>query len=227
MTSLVFTGSRSGQVTFLFLLLMEWFRSKRKLLLAAGFAGLIVGVWTFMPAEYKGRFESIWNPQATDETAEESAQGRIEGIKDGYRLLQLRPVFGFGAGTFSEARGLVGELGGLAAHNLYGQVMGELGLAGSLLLLAIALQIVKQCERLRRGNLPAQGAPPNFNYLFAIAILEVLMLLLFQGNFGHNLYRYTWLWISAFLLVAVHFDRQPSPKTDLAAAPTDQTSLAR
>ena len=31
-----------------------------------------------------------------------------------------------------------------------------------------------------------------------------VLLLLFEGNFGHNLLRYSWLWYGAFLIIARH-----------------------
>lgn len=210
-TCVVFTGSRSGQLAFLAVLLMEWTRAKRKILLAGFFAGVLVGVWSVMPAQYQGRFESIWKPEATDATAEESAQGRVEGIKDGFALAKKRPLFGFGAGTFGEARGLVGELQGLAAHSLYGQVMGELGLVGSMLLILISVSIWRQAAALRRDCVSGKTGPPSFYCLLSIAVAQTLLLLLFLGFSGHNLYRHTWLWIAAFIMLAVHFRAREQP----------------
>ena len=31
-----------------------------------------------------------------------------------------------------------------------------------------------------------------------------VLLLLFMGNFGHNLFRFTWLWYGGFLIIARH-----------------------
>ena len=36
------------------------------------------------------------------------------------------------------------------------------------------------------------------------ATLVGVVLLLFMGNFGHNLFRYSWLWYGGFLLIARH-----------------------
>jgi len=75
-------------------------RSQRRIaLLLLGIVALNLA-WAYMPLQYKSRFESIWNPSVTDKTAEESAEGRIEGIKDGYYMLFNRPFLGYGAGTF-------------------------------------------------------------------------------------------------------------------------------
>ena len=36
------------------------------------------------------------------------------------------------------------------------------------------------------------------------AIGVAVFLLLFMGNFGHNLFRFTWLWYGGFLIIARH-----------------------
>ena len=41
--------------------------------------------------------------------------------------------------------------------------------------------------------------------LTAVACTDTVLLLLFQGIFGHNLYRYNWILISAFLVLASYF----------------------
>ena len=36
------------------------------------------------------------------------------------------------------------------------------------------------------------------------AVGVAVFLLLFMGNFGHNLFRFTWLWYGGFLIIARH-----------------------
>jgi O-antigen ligase len=187
----------------LFLFLVLW-QSKHKIKYLIYVTVLLSIVWNYMPMQYKARFESIWDPSATTETATESAHDRIEGLKDGYKLLLNRPLFGYGAGAFREARYEVGHLGGLASHNLYGEVMGDLGSVGVLIFLMISIAIYRNSKRLMKQTKDDVDSPMYFYYLLGFAILSVLYLLLFQGNFGHNLYRYTWLWISAFLMIGLN-----------------------
>ncbi|HEV3235487.1 MAG TPA: hypothetical protein VGZ25_00765, partial [Gemmataceae bacterium] len=42
----------------------------------------------------------------------------------------------------------------------------------------------------------------DFLYYVSGAIGLALVLLLFEGNFGHNLFRFTWLWYGGFLIIA-------------------------
>src|SRR5262249_36241906 len=44
----------------------------------------------------------------------------------------------------------------------------------------------------------------DFVYQLAKAIGLAVALLLFEGLFGHNLYRYTWLWYGGFLVISAH-----------------------
>lgn len=200
--SIIFTGSRSGQITLLLFLVFMIMRSQRRIaLILLGIVALNLA-WTYMPLQYKSRFESIWNPSVTDKTAEESAEGRIEGIKDGYHMLFNHPFLGYGAGTFSMAREEVGStVVGLQAHNLYGQLMGEMGLTGILIFFGICVQLWRDSRQLiaKARELPPERG--QFYILLGYSVLETLVLLLFQGNFGHNLYRHTWLWIAAFIML--------------------------
>ncbi len=47
-----------------------------------------------------------------------------------------------------------------------------------------------------------------------------MFLLLFMGNFGHNLFRFTWLWYGGFLIIARHCAElraanwEPEPELD-------------
>jgi len=203
---IIFTGSRSGQVSLLLFLLLCWFRVNRKILWwVVGAASLFV-IWHYIPLEYQDRFASIWNPNATDKTAEESAEGRIYGLEDGYKLFLLRPVIGFGAGAFPVARAEVNsKVVGLEAHNLYGEVMGDTGLAGVFLFGGIVIGLWRYSRYLVKTGHPEAGQAPGFYYLLGFAIIETVILLLFEGNFGHNLYRYNWLWLSAFVMLGIYF----------------------
>ena len=50
-----------------------------------------------------------------------------------------------------------------------------------------------------------------------------VFLLLFMGNFGHNLFRFTWLWYGGFLIIARHCAElraanwEPGPEVEYVA----------
>jgi O-antigen ligase len=109
-----------------------------------------------------------------------------------------RPLLGSGPGVFGLARGY-----DLQAHQLYGQVLGELGTLG-----AVAFGMVVLCffanylamRRICRQEPDLLVTLPT-RVIQAVTIAVILLLLL--GLAGHNLYRYTWLWFGAFQAIAL------------------------
>jgi len=115
-------------------------------------------------------------------------------------------VFGVGPGGFGPARGYglqTYELYNVQAHQLYGQVLGELGTLG-----AVAFGMVVLCffvNYLDMRRICRQE--PNFRDTFPARLIQsvavAVILLLLLGLAGHNLYRYTWLWFGAFQAIAL------------------------
>ena len=65
-----------------------------------------------------------------------------------------------------------------------------------------------------------------FEHHLAAAVAMSVFLLLFEGNFGHNLFRHNWLWFGGFLILARHvvsrdwwfqWPRRTSPRSPLAS----------
>ena len=50
-----------------------------------------------------------------------------------------------------------------------------------------------------------------------------VVLLLFMGLGGHNLFRYNWLWFGAFQLIALHIARQRARAETLYGCRTQRT----
>jgi len=201
-TAIGLTGSRAGMVSFIFFLFLLWVRGKMKIIGALGIIVVLAVAWYSLPGEYQMRFETIYddsiNPAATA-----SAQGRREGLKNGVRLFELSPLWGWGGGNFPYASEVIGVTNQMQCHNLYGQLLADLGILGAISFLWLCYLIFKT----QRNILNLKSKQPK-NSLFiqmSIASFNTLLLLLFQGNFGHNLYRYTWIWISAMLILSHKF----------------------
>jgi O-antigen ligase len=199
------TGSRSAFVGLIVWgMATIWLSGRRKLPLIA--FGLIAGAVGFMtlPEELQTRFTTIIDPSVGPENARESGQGRIEGLFVGFDLWSKNPITGVGPGAWQPASGRTIE-----SHNLYGQVLGELGTVGAC---AFAFMIgsiavgVRRLTREIRQNEAEPRAVPLFHLAQAIALST--MLLLFEGNFGHNLYRFNYLWYCVFAGVALRAYRE-------------------
>jgi hypothetical protein len=167
-------------------------------------AAVLLGVmacssWFVLPDSLKTRFETIIDPSVGPANAQESGMGRIEGLINGVNLLGRFPISGCGPGAWRPATGSPIE-----SHNLYGQVMGEMGGVGVIAFGGLVVALVLHLRKLKRITDPDTGAAPDANlYHLARAMGTSLFLLLFLGFFGHNLYRYNWAWYAAFTAVAL------------------------
>ena len=207
MVCVALTGSRSGMVTFIFLLIILWVRGKKKILGAVGLVLILIISWYAMPADLQERFDTIFddsiNPSATL-----SAQGRIEGFRMGMKLFELSPIWGVGAGCSPIAvEELLHYERKVQLHNLYAQLLAELGILGAISFLVLIYSLVKTQRRIKM-NLSWSDRDNNLISQAALASINVMWLLLFQGLFGHNLYRYTWIWISAILVISYNFSKK-------------------
>ena len=197
----VFTGSRSASIALVFLLIL-WSmmqKGKKKLyILALVFLSLSV-VWFNMPAEKKVRIRSIWDENAGPANAQQSTEGRIYGFEAGWKMFKHAPFTGVGAGGKNFIGYRMTYLDGIPeqAHNLFGEVLGELGAGGVILFIGLVVVIVRCCLN-TRSYLLQMGNIEVFSYTLAGAIIVSVVLLLLLGLAGHNFYRPMWLWIAAW-----------------------------
>lgn len=128
LVAIMFTGSRSGMVTFVLFLFLLVMGSSRKVLGIVLAGVLLLVSWDYMPDDLKNRFMSTFSSEYADSGAAVSAQGRTVGFKQGLSLFRANPLLGVGPSNFPLS--WPGLVKGPNAHNLYGQLAGELGLAG-------------------------------------------------------------------------------------------------
>lgn len=207
--SIVLTGSRSGFITTLFFGVLLILKNRNKI------RYMIIGIillsfsWLFIPPDLQGRFESIISPKAAPaaEWAAESAQGRINGLLKGLDLFIENPFWGVGPNNARYFNGPGGV--GFQTHNLYGQLLGETGGFGALFFFSfIILSFVKlnevtkffQVDNDVRRSIPLGSIDRKSFIKIASAAKYILLLLLFNGNFGHNLFRFNWLF-AAFISI--------------------------
>jgi hypothetical protein len=193
---IVLTGSRSAFVGTLVLcaFTIVWSRHRWTLLILSALCAPFV--WLAIPEPLQNRFETIVHPEAGPLNAQQSANGRIEGFNDGIVILLKYPAFGCGPGVFGIASGK-----GSQSHNLYGQVMGEMGVIGCIAFGAMLATIALTIYRVLRWYSTHSEYNRDFVYYLTVALGFAFVLMLLEGNFGHNLYRYNWLWYGAFLVL--------------------------
>ena len=128
MVAVIYTGSRSGMMTVLLFLLLVLLYSSRKGLALILLAFGLMFAWQNMPDTLQTRFMSIFVKGLAPASADQSADGRMEGLRQGIRVFRQHPVLGIGPANFQHS--WPGTEWGYNAHTLYGQIIGELGIAG-------------------------------------------------------------------------------------------------
>jgi hypothetical protein len=211
------TGSRTGFVGlgFFGLLCVFLSRARARLFVLCGAAALLAVV--LMPGSLQDRFLTLVDPSYGPKNAQESMEGRLGGFVEGMRLWGENPLVGVGPGAFAMATG-----GGFQAHNVYGQVASEMGTVGVVTFLGVVGCFVANWLETRRLCRRRPEWTSDFLYQTSRSLAVCVLLLLFVGWAGHNLYRYNWLWFGAFQVVALHCIRRraalAAPRPARAAA---------
>jgi O-antigen ligase len=193
------TGSRGSLVGLVVLALIMVLRSRHRWKLLG--AGVVAAPLLFaaLPPSLQTRFETIINPEVGPANAQGSAMSRLEGLEKGLELWAKNPITGVGPGAYRPATGSL-----LESHNLYGEVLGETGTLGGLALLGVLAAYGLNLYRVWRAYRRHPEWGHDFLYETTAAIAIAVFMLLFLGNFGHNLFRYSWLWYGGFLIIIWH-----------------------
>jgi hypothetical protein len=206
------TGSRAGMVGLWAcagLLVFVTARRKVRAVLwgsAAAAAALAVAA-VAMPGELQGRYLTLFDSSYGPENAKQSASGRVAGFVAGLEAWGRSPLLGHGPESYGLATGRKG-----GAHNLYGQVLCDLGLLGAAALAGLLYCFGRNGAEARR-LCPPEARRGNLAFWVSRAVGINAVLLALLGWSGHNLYRYNWLWYAAFGASALHCLRQKAAAT--------------
>ena len=201
---ILLTGSRTGFVglcLFSLILLIVSAKNKMQAVAIAGIVGFLgfAILSVALPAELQGRYLTLVDSSQGPANAQQSAEGRLDGFLWGMKVWQQSPLVGHGPASFAFSTGREGQ-----AHNLYGQVMSELGLLGALALLAVVVCFWANWRESRRLAILTGTPNSDMSYQIAQAVGINVVLLLVMGWAGHNLFRYNWQWFASFSAIAVH-----------------------
>jgi O-antigen ligase len=202
---ILLTGSRAGLVGLcflVFLLIVGAAKHKFQAIMLFGLVAMagFVLLSVVLPEELQNRYLTLVDSSVGPHNAQESAEGRMDGFMHGIRVWEQSPMFGHGPSSFAYSTGRGGQ-----AHNLYGQVLSELGLFGAVALLALVLCFAWNWWEARRFALDERWnrLETNFSYQVSRAVGINVLLLLVMGWAGHNLFRYNWQWFAAFSALAL------------------------
>jgi len=213
---ILLTGSRAGLMGLGLCALLCLFASgriKTAMLSLALLAAAAPVAWAALPEELQMRYLTIIDPSYGPPNAQQSVEGRLDGLVLGYEVWARSPLLGEGPGAFMAATGSV-----IKAHNVYGQVISELGTLGALALAGLIVCYLLNWLEARRSQRRRPDLPRDFAYYVSLAMALEVILLLFLGCAGHNLFRYQWVWFAAFQAVALHCVRKRAALADERAA---------
>ncbi|MCS6866594.1 MAG: O-antigen ligase family protein [Gemmataceae bacterium] len=196
---ILLTGSRSSLLGLLLFFLMVIARTRYRWTATVLFAVAAPVAFVALPESLQRRFETIINPEVGPANAQESGEGRIQGLILGWQQWLNNPLTGIGPGAWRPANNTK-----LESHNLYGQLLGETGTLGALAFLAMLASFQANLRAIRRVRRAVPQWQNDLVFTLPTAIGGAVILLLFMGNFGHNLFRFTWLWYGGFLIIARH-----------------------
>ncbi|MFM8270995.1 MAG: O-antigen ligase family protein [Gemmata sp.] len=196
---ILLTGSRSSLLGLLVWFTIVIWGTRYRFKALAAFAVAAPLAFVALPESLQTRFETIINPAVRTKSDTESGEGRLYGLVVGLQLWQENPLTGVGPGAWKPATNSKIE-----SHNLVGQLLGETGTVGGTAFAALLLCFWLNLRFVRGVR---RDVPEWRNDLVCTlpgAIGVAVFLLLFMGNFGHNLFRFTWLWYGGFLIIARH-----------------------
>lgn len=216
---IVFTGSRTGYLAVIAVSTFLWLRSTKKGRFVAVLVMIVVAGLPFIPEQYEARFTSAFVGR---EVEGNSKQERLEIAGDAWDLFLANPQ-GLGIYAFrSSRRDQLGKRP-MDTHNLYLQVLSDLGVFGSVvfLLLVFALwrelraraRVLAQNERALSSALSRAGpedvrwgyqhlADVRFMRATSSAFLAYVFVRLVLGFFGHDLYEIYW-WLASGASIAI------------------------
>ncbi|HTU16668.1 MAG TPA: O-antigen ligase family protein [Gemmataceae bacterium] len=205
---IVLTGSRSalmGLCLWGFLSLLVWVRRKALVVLLTCVAGVMaLGVAIVaMPPELQNRYLTIIDSSYGPKNAAESANARLEFFLKCVQAWHSSPVIGHGPRSFDFLGG-----NGQGCHNLYGQILCEMGGVGVLAMAGYLACFLLNWREIHRYYQDHPERPRDFVFYLSRNMVILLVLLLVLGCGGHTLYRYNWRWYAAFQIIAVHCIRK-------------------
>ena len=229
LTSILLTYSRAGMLgfaVFVSLSVCSGRKLRNRLLYAICGVIFLAAVWAVVPEKFSNRLRTVWAPEVGPISAHFSAQGRIKGMNAGLAMFERFPVLGVGPGNFIAYRVSFVDGIGESPHSLLGQSLGETGLVGAVTFLLLIGAIFVGCRRTKVLTRSDDRSVPQVLWHLATACQNVILLALFHGLFGHNLYRFNWLWMTAFALLVCTFAKRASWTAAATFCPDDKFCVA-
>lgn len=201
--------SRGGflGLIIVFLGMVYFARNRMRAVVIAGF--LFVIFFSVAASDYLSHMSTI----KEGVSASRSSSDRYLGFVNGVSMMIKRPIIGVGVGCYAEARGRYFQYR-FYAHNLYGEILGELGIASIAWFYWIYAVFRRSKEMKNSLDMDKENDAFYINLIKAIQL--ALVLRLFLGNFSHGYFIWMWFMIAALTVCIQNILMRE--KHDLSAA---------
>ena len=213
---LLFTNSRGGIVAFGFFVVLLVFRIpsfNQRAMWLVFLAILSLATFLALPGASRDRIRSIFDRDAAGQSAANSRDGRIIGFWTGMEMFRRFPIAGVGVDNYGTYRETHIDGSDLASHNLYAQVLSHTGTIGTIAFVLLIWATFHNARSLRKVNQDVHSDRLDIYHALGAMARDILLLLLLQGLFLHNLYRYNWIWLAAFVAIAWRLAKQDVRET--------------
>jgi putative inorganic carbon (HCO3(-)) transporter len=185
--TLLLTGSRSGMLGLAAIGALVWIKSRYKVTMAAVLVGATIVVTPYLSADQADRYLSIFSPDTKNAS---SADERFTVVKADYAVAMRRPLFGHGLGTSREANANFG-VHDQPSHNLYVEILQELGYCGLILYLGFIGSLIMAVRRSGQLLRETPSAPAVLRHLVPSLYVWLGMNLFFSwASFGLSGYEW-------------------------------------
>jgi O-antigen ligase len=191
LSGVIFSGSRGGFLGIGALAVCLVIFSDQKLKMGLVLMALVLVIAILKPG-YLNFMESFKIIGSTDV----STTSRFDGLRNGFEMLLRRPLLGVGPGCYPIAR-LAWFGWGLWAHNLYGEIMGDLGIMGVISFYKFVTYYMKKAFELKKHWRADISSRNLFN-----AIIVATIVRLFLGMGTHSLYIFFWYMLAGVVVVS-------------------------
>ena len=149
--ALILTQSRGGLAGFVGMSLFSVFRAKRKFLSIIFIIILGLALANFLPQDFYERIEKTRLENTYDEAIGSTVR-RYYLARAAWEMYLDNPIFGMGLGNYYYNCRLYYPLVAGRAHNMYLEIMAEMGTVGILLFMSVILSAYKSINRIIRSD---------------------------------------------------------------------------
>lgn len=221
--ALALTGSRSGAIGLLVILVGVAVKSRRVVRMTALVVVVAVVAFPLLSPDMQDRYLSILGRGTKNEA---TAGERFGGLEAQWTVARRRFLTGYGLGTSPEANfhfttsgPYVGKA--MPAHNLYMEVLEELGIFGLLIVIAFMVAVVTSFFRASlRSNSQSTGPPDLFMRGLLDTMQVWLVMALVESFASYALSSYEWYLFAGLSIVMQRIRSQQNNDVTPAGATT-------